>query len=121
LGKVRPLFKKAILPIYWLFLTYMLLKPGVENQEYWFMFPGIDKLIHLCVFAFLGLSLLMSFKKLNLIYFFGIIFIYGSGTEILQEVMHMGRSFELLDILADVAGGSLGLLTYKVLLKYLPN
>ncbi|MGS0748259.1 VanZ family protein [Halpernia sp. GG3] len=107
------------MPIYWAFLTYMLLKPGVENQEYWFMFPGIDKLIHLSIFAFLGFCLLISFKKLNIIYFFTIIFFYGLGTEVLQEVMHMGRSFELLDILADVIGSSLGLMTYRIFLKFL--
>ena len=32
LDKISKLFKK-ILPIYWAFLTYMLLKPGVENME----------------------------------------------------------------------------------------
>lgn len=119
LDKFRPTFRKVVLPIYWAFLTYMLLKPGVENQEYWFMFPGIDKLIHLSIFAFLGFCLLVSFKKLNLFYFFTIIFFYGLGTEVLQEVMHMGRSFELLDILADVIGSSLGLIIYRILSKFL--
>ncbi|SFI21382.1 VanZ like family protein [Halpernia frigidisoli] len=95
----------------------MLLKPGVENQEYWFMFQGIDKIIHLSIFAFLGFCLLMSFQKLSVVYFFVIIFIYGLSTEILQEVMHMGRSFELLDILADLVGSSLGMITYKIALK----
>ena len=99
----------------------MLLKPGVENQEYWFMFPNIDKVVHLCIFAFLGFSVLMSFKKLNIAYFFVIIFIYGLGTEVLQEITHMGRSFELLDILADIVGGTLGLITYRILLKFFPN
>ncbi len=96
----------------------MLLRRGIENKEYWFVFPGIDKLIHLSIFAFLGFTLLMSFRKLNLIYFLGIIFIYGLGTEILQEVMHMGRSFELLDILADIVGSLLGLITYRLLLNF---
>ena len=121
LDKFRPIFRKIILPLYWAFLTYMLLKPGEENQEYWFMFPGIDKLIHLSIFAFLGFTLLMSFKKLHLIYFLLIIFIYGLGTEILQEIMHMGRSFELLDILADVVGACLGFVVYRVALKFLPR
>ncbi len=99
----------------------MLLKPAVENQEYWFMFPGIDKVVHLCIFAFLGFSLSMSFKKLNVKYFLLIIFLYGLGTEILQEVMHMGRSFELLDIVADVVGACLGLITYRFFLRLYPD
>jgi hypothetical protein len=43
LDKISKIFSK-ILPIYWAFLTYMLLKPGEENHEYWFMFSGIDKI-----------------------------------------------------------------------------
>ena len=95
----------------------MLLKPGVENQEYWFMFPGIDKLLHLSIFAFLGFSLLMTFKELNFKYFFLIIFLYGLGTETLQEIMHMGRSFELLDLAADLIGSFLGLVFYKYIFR----
>ena len=117
LDRFRPIFRKVVLPIYWAFLTYMLLKPGVENQEYWFMFPGIDKLVHLSIFAFLGFTLLMSFKKLSIMYFLGIIFLYGFGTEVLQNVMKMGRSFELLDILADIIGSLIGFLAYRTLLR----
>lgn len=95
----------------------MLLKPGVENQEYWFVFPGLDKLIHLSIFAFLGFTILMSFKRLKVIYLLIVILIYGLATEILQEVMHMGRSFELLDLLADIIGSLLGFFAYRVLLK----
>lgn len=118
LDRFRPTFQKIVLPIYWAFLTYMLLKPGTENQEYWFMFSGIDKLIHLSIFAFLGFSILMSFKFLKVYQFIIIIIIYGIGTEVLQEVMHLGRSFELLDILADLVGSVLGFLIYKFALKY---
>ena len=83
------------------------------------MFLGIDKLIHLCIFAFLGFSILMSLKSIKFYQFIIIVFIYGLGTEVLQEVMHMGRSFELLDILADLIGSSLGFLVYKWALKIL--
>jgi hypothetical protein len=41
----------------------MLLKPGEENHEYWFMFSGIDKVLHLSIFAALGFPLLLHFPK----------------------------------------------------------
>lgn len=95
----------------------MLLKPGIENKEYWFMFAGIDKVMHLSIFAFLGFSILMSYKQIKFYHFLVIVFLYGLATEVLQEVMHMGRSFELLDILADILGAVLGFLLYRLLLK----
>lgn len=81
------------------------------------MFSGLDKLIHLSIFAFLGFTLFMSFKNLKLLVFLIIIFIYGLGTEILQKEMRLGRSFEFLDILADLIGASIGYTIYIIVLK----
>ncbi|WP_417427601.1 VanZ family protein [Halpernia sp.] len=121
MDKFRGLFRKIVLPIYWAFLTYMLLKPGIENQEYWFMFPGIDKIIHLSIFAFLGFCISISFIRLHFFYFLLIILLYGISTEVLQEVMGLGRSFEFLDILADILGSLIGYIIYKFVLKYFFN
>lgn len=116
LDKISKIFSK-ILPIYWAFLTYMLLKPGEENHEYWFMFSGIDKLLHLSIFAALGFSFIATFPKIKFSYFFQIILIYAFLTEILQDEMGLGRSMETLDIIADTIGCLLGYLLYKVLIK----
>ncbi|WP_307724841.1 VanZ family protein [Chryseobacterium rhizosphaerae] len=116
LDKISKIFSK-ILPIYWAFLTYMLLKPGVENQEYWFMFSGIDKVLHLCIFAALGFSFIATFPRIKFSYFFQIILIYAFLTEILQEEMGLGRSMETLDIVADTIGCLIGYYTYKILIK----
>ncbi|MGU3377290.1 VanZ family protein [Chryseobacterium sp. M5A1_1a] len=105
------------MPIYWAFLTYMLLKPGEENQEYWFMFSGIDKVLHLSIFAALGFSFIAAFPKIKFSYFFQIILIYAFLTEILQEEMGLGRSMETLDIVADAIGCLIGYFTYKILVK----
>ena len=91
----------------------MLLKPGIENQEYPFMFFGIDKVLHFCIFAFLGLCLIASFPKLKFSYYFQIILIYAFLTEILQEEMKLGRSLESLDIVADALGTLMGYFFYK--------
>jgi len=116
LDKISKIFSK-ILPIYWAFLTYMLLKPGEENQEYWFMFSGIDKVLHLSIFAALGFAFIATFPRIKFYYFFQIILIYAFLTEILQEEMGLGRSMETLDIVADTIGCLIGYYTYKILIK----
>lgn len=95
----------------------MLLKPGQENQEYWFMFSGIDKVLHLSIFAALGFSFIAAFPKIKFSYFFQIILIYAFLTEILQEEMGLGRSMETLDIVADAIGCLVGYYIYKALIK----
>lgn len=112
LDKISNIFSK-ILPIYWAFLTYMLLKPGVENHEYWFMFPGIDKVLHISIFILLGFSFMAAFPKIRFAAFIQIMLIYAILTEILQDEMRMGRSLETLDLLADTLGVLLGYWFFK--------
>ncbi|TXF76388.1 VanZ family protein [Chryseobacterium sp.] len=100
------------MPIYWAFLTYMLLRPGTENHEYWFMFSGIDKVIHVSIFALLAFCFRTALPKVGFIYFIQIMLVYAFATEILQDEMHLGRSAELLDIVADTAGFFLGSFCY---------
>jgi len=116
LDKISKILSK-ILPIYWAFLTYMLLKPGEENHEYWFMFNGIDKLLHLSIFAALGFCFTASFPRIRFSYFIQIILIYAFLTEILQEEMGLGRSMETLDIVADTIGCLIGYYIYKMMVK----
>ncbi|WP_228421908.1 VanZ family protein [Chryseobacterium soldanellicola] len=116
MDKISKIFSK-ILPIYWAFLTYMLLKPGEENNEYWFMFNGIDKILHLSIFAMLGFTFMASFPRIRFYYFIHIILIYAFLTEILQEEMGLGRSMETLDIVADTIGCLIGYSIYKALIK----
>lgn len=116
LDKISNIFTK-ILPIYWAFLTYMLLRPGEENHEYWFMFNGIDKVLHLSIFAALGFCLIAAFPKIRFSYFIQVILIYAFLTEILQEEMGLGRSMETLDVVADAIGCLIGYTAYKVLIK----
>ncbi|CAA7195703.1 hypothetical protein CHRY9293_01876 [Chryseobacterium potabilaquae] len=117
LDKISKIFIK-ILPIYWAFLTYMLLKPGEENREYWFMFEGIDKVLHVSIFTALGFSFIAAFPKIKFSYFFQIILIYAFLTEILQEEMKVGRSMESLDIVADTVGCLIGYYIYKMFIKH---
>jgi VanZ family protein len=95
----------------------MLLKPGEENQEYWFMFDGIDKALHLSIFTMLGFCFMAAIPKIKFSYFFQIILIYAFLTEILQEEMRLGRSMETLDVVADTIGCLIGYYIYKLLIK----
>jgi VanZ family protein len=95
----------------------MLLRPGEENHEYWFMFSGIDKVLHLSIFAALGFSFIAAFPRIRFSYFLQIILIYAFLTEILQEEMGLGRSMETLDIVADAIGCLIGYFIYKALIK----
>jgi len=118
LDKISKIFKK-ILPIYWAFLTYMLLKPGVENKEYWFMFSGIDKILHFSIFAMLGFCFQAAFPKTRFRTYIYIMLIYAFLTEILQDEMHLGRSLEFFDVIADSIGFILGFLLFKSVKKHL--
>ena len=112
LDRISKIFSK-ILPIYWAFLTYMLLRPGVENMEYSFMFDGIDKVLHLAIFGMLGFSFVAAFPKVRFVYFFQIMLSYAILTEILQDEMELGRSLEFLDLVADTVGVISGYFLFK--------
>ena len=112
LDKISKIFSK-ILPIYWAFLTYLLLRPGFESHEYWFMFPGFDKVLHLSIFAMLGFCFMSAFPRCSFRYFIQIMLIYGFATEILQDELEWGRSSEFLDIVADTVGVIIGYLLFK--------
>lgn len=114
LDKISKIFSK-ILPIYWAFLTFMLLKPGVENQEFPFMFEGIDKVLHLSIFALLGFCFMATFPKIKFIYYIQIMLIYSILTEILQDEMGFGRSIEALDLVADTIGVIIGYFAFMQL------
>ena len=93
----------------------MLLKPGVENFVYPFMFDGIDKFLHLSIFSLLGFAFMAAFPKIKFLYFLQIIAIYGLLTEILQDEMNLGRSLENLDFVADMVGALIGYFIFKKL------
>lgn len=112
LDKISRIFKK-ILPIYWAFLSYMLLKPGIETGGYWFIFQGIDKLVHISTFVMLGFCFMTAFPKTRFIIFLQIMMCYTFLTEILQDEMGLGRSLEVWDAVADTIGVLIGYLLFR--------
>lgn len=94
----------------------MLLRPGVENKEYFFMFPHLDKLIHFSIFFLLGFFFKLRFPKITLISYALILISYALLTEILQDIMKQGRSLEVLDAIADTLGL---LISYYIYTKHI--
>ena len=89
------------------------------QQDAWYIFDGVDKLVHLSVFAFLGFLLMIVFPRTKFIVFIQIMLIYTFATEILQDEMQLGRSLEVLDAVADTIGVCIGYYIYKITAKIL--
>ncbi|MCT3763621.1 VanZ family protein [Elizabethkingia anophelis] len=120
MDKISKISRK-ILPIYWAFLTYLLLKPGSEEGEHYFLFPHFDKVGHAGVFFGLGFLLIAAFPKLKFITYIQIMLCFGFLIEILQDEMHLGRAMEGLDVVADTVGALIGYLVYQFLFRKLQN
>ena len=105
--------QKLALLIYWVVLTFLLLKPAHLEEEAWYIFDGIDKFVHLSIFALLGFIFMIAFSRTKFLVFIQIMLIYAFLTEILQDLMKMGRSLETLDIVADFLGVCLGYYIYR--------
>ena len=88
-------------------------------------FPGADKLVHICMYF--GLASLtcwsMRAEAQHRWYYFVILFAicWGITMEIFQLIMHVGRSFEMFDILANSVGSLIGILGYMLLNQGIKN
>lgn len=91
----------------------MLLRPGAENPDMWFLFPGIDKVVHMLIFSMLAFCFLCAFPKIKFMTFLQVMLLYALLTEILQDEMGLGRSLEFYDLVADSVGIVVGYFVFK--------
>ncbi len=120
MDKISRLFRYKILPIYWAFLTYMLLRPGEVNREkHWFEFHNLDKIVHFLIFTILGFCYSVSFPKQKKWLFVVVMFIYALFTEVAQGLMNMGRTMDFYDLLADMIGAGFGCFLFWQILSYI--
>lgn len=104
------------MPIYWAFLTYILLRPSrIKQESLWINFDHMDKVVHFIAFALLGFCYAFAFPKQRWWIFLGVMTAYALLTEVLQEIMALGRTMDTLDFLADILGVILGYFLYKKL------
>lgn len=103
------------MPIYWAFLTYILLRPtsDVDEENLWITFDNIDKVVHIFSFIVLGFCYRLAFPKQKIVSFCLVMLGYAMLTEILQEVMELGRTMELMDFIADGIGIFIGYILWK--------
>lgn len=79
--------------------------------------PGIDKFIHLVLFAIDGYFLTLAFAALRGVKLRFIIigwgFFLGASTELMQHYWVEGRTGDVLDLVADILGSVLALTIYE--------
>jgi VanZ family protein len=85
--------------------------------------PYLDKLVHfglyfvlaLLIMAILTLNSKLKYSRwANLITIFSCL-LYGWLIEVMQRVFFPGRSYELMDVVADTAGAVVGVLLYRTI------
>lgn len=112
LDRISKIFK-IVMPIYWAFLTYMLLRPSSGALNSFNFFDGIDKVVHFFIFAILSFCFWATFPKMAFWKFLLLTLFYALLTEILQGVMGLGRSMEFWDLIADTLGLIFGYILFR--------
>ena len=101
-------------------VTVSILPSSMIESEKIFFFKGFDKIVHSGMYGFLMLVWIKSIgaTKDNEIFkipVYGMIYCISLGilSEILQYLTKLGRSFEILDIFANVTGIVLVIIFFK--------
>jgi hypothetical protein len=76
---------------------------------------GLDKVVHLAVFAAPVLAALLA--GLSAPWVLGILAVHAPVSELIQHVALSGRSGDVLDMVADLCGVALGALAYLVWIR----
>ncbi len=74
--------------------------------------PGLDKLVHISIFAGPALAALMA--GISAPWVFGILVMHAPLSELIQHFALAHRSGDMFDLVADFAGIGLGALAYLV-------
>ncbi len=91
----------------------------IPEQKIFFYFPGSDKVIHFVMYASLTAAFCFDYyrrhshnNKERTVLALALItsIILGGVIEVLQHIMHMGRSGDLSDLAADALGAGMGII-----------
>ena len=112
-------------------LTFLLLLPGNDFEvSSWWETYKIDKLVHIVTFSILSLSTSITLSKLRVLIdtnyrlmtlILVVCTIFGTILEFLQQELRVGRSAELLDIVADCIGVLLGFVIFRIVYGVFPG
>jgi VanZ family protein len=102
------------------------LLPSKEMQTIaWFNIPNFDKMVHLGMYFILAMLFVYSLENSQhhidlriavIVFLMGIL--YGGLLEILQYLMHAGRSADWIDFSADCIGSLAGIIFYFPAKRY---
>lgn len=109
--------------IIWMgFLAFVsLMRTESLPSNTWFDLIYIDKIVHVILYSILSFLILYASSKTQVLDFklilisIGVSVFYGIVLEFAQSIMNFGRSFELLDILANITGAFFGATIYKII------
>lgn len=118
------MFHRSLLKSYLvaLLILVLCLLPGQSFPKVNAPVIALDKLIHLIMYIPLAWTLLYGFKTQNryeglqrkaVMYALLVASVYGGIVELLQLFVSSDRFAEWLDLVADIAGVLLGILTYR--------
>lgn len=120
------LLRFSINAIIWaLFILLLCLSPNSELPHFdWSELLSFDKVVHAALFCILVLLLIVGFKRqyfsYRLRYYARSMSLvvggfYGLLIEILQLITGTGRSFDWLDVIADLFGCFLGVIFFRLI------
>src|SRR5690606_37697237 len=105
-----------VLPIYWAFLTFMLLRSSVKVDPI-SPFQGVDKVVHFGIFTVLSFCFMAALPRLRFSVSLLILLVYALLTVVFERKIKNGRIFEILDIIADTSGILTGIFIYRQMKK----
>ena len=109
-------------------ILYATLTPNPVEIDPEFMFPHMDKAIHFIMFFFLVWAMAFDAAKitkstelptLQLRLIVAAAFVVGMLTELLQSIMESGRTGALDDLVADVIGALVAMITSRWIVRLL--
>lgn len=71
-----------------------------------------DKYAHALAYCTLGLAVFPTFPRLRPIIVWGVLTLYGCAMEVAQGAMHMGRTADILDAVANSTGAFLAIVLW---------
>lgn len=94
-----------------LVILYLTLLPKPFGEEEIPLFPGADKIAHCCMFGGLALTFIFERKRIDkaltlkqALLASAVVSLFGIAVEFIQDAMHMGRSGDIFDSIADTVG-----------------
>ena len=117
---IKPWLRYTLALLYLILIVLLSLLPTSDFPDVPF-FSGEDKYIHICMYLGLGFLACWSLdfrgrhQLPSLLVLLAGVTMWGVLMEILQRIMSNGRGMEFMDMVANFAGASAGLIIYKIL------